>query len=158
MVTSDTVLHSERLWPGAAVWTTTVFFAVAVALAILPASLPVALGGAAAVLLLGVLLGWATTPLVRIEGGELRAGRARIPVELLGEPVALGPVETRAALGPDLDARAYLCLRAWARTAVQVPVTDPRDPTPYWFVSTRRPEELATAIRTAQSAARAQAA
>src|SRR5690606_14388143 len=82
---------------------------------------------------------WLTTPLVAVTDGELRAGRARIPVSLLGEPVALDAIATRAALGPDLDARAFVCLRAWAGTAVQVPVNDPRDPTPYWFVSSRRP-------------------
>jgi hypothetical protein len=39
-----------------------------------------------------------------------------------------------------------VCLRAWARTAVRVEVLDPADPTPYWLVSTRRPDELAAAI------------
>lgn len=150
MVTDAAPLYSERLWPGAVVWGTTVFFAVAVAIAILPASFEVAVGAAVVVLVLGLVLAWITTPVVAVSGGELRAGRARIPVVLLGEPEELDALATRAALGPDLDARAYVCLRAWARTAVRVPVTDPRDPAPYWFVSTRRPAALAAALRQAQ--------
>ena len=150
MVTPTAPLYSERLWPGAVVWGTTLFFAVAVGVAIVPASLTVAVVAAVAVLVVGLVLGWVTTPLVTVSREEFRAGRARIPVILLGEPVALDALETRAALGPDLDARAYVCLRAWARTAVRVPVTDPKDPTPYWFVSSRRPELLAAALREAR--------
>lgn len=151
MTSDDEPTFTERLWPGGLVWGTTVFFALAVGIAVFPASPPVAIGAAAVVLATGVALAWLTTPLVAVADGELRAGRARIPVSLLGEPVALDAVATRAALGPDLDARAFVCLRAWAGTAVQVPVNDPRDPTPYWFVSSRRPELLAAAIRAAQA-------
>ena len=45
-----------------------------------------------------------------------------------------------------LDARAYLCIRGWIPTGIRVAVADPQDPTPYWLVSTRRPEELLTAF------------
>ncbi len=141
----------ERLWPGAGLWTTSVLFALGVGLAVLPASLVAALVSTGAVLAVGVLLGLLTAPLVAVEAGELRAGRARIPVHLLGTPETLDAVGTRAALGPDLDARAYVCLRGWVRTAVQVPVVDPRDPTPYWFVSTRRPERLVAALEAARA-------
>lgn len=147
MVSIDSPVYSERLWPGAIVWGSTVFFAGAVGVAVLPASPPIAAGAALAVLVLGAVLAWLTTPLVTVSSSELRAGRARIPVSLLGEPEELDALATRAALGPDLDARAYVCLRAWARTAVRVSVVDPRDPTPYWFVSTRRPAALAEALR-----------
>jgi hypothetical protein len=53
----------------------------------------------------------------------------------------------RAARGPELDARAYLCLRGWIAGGVRVPVLDPQDPAPYWLVSSRRPGELAEAVR-----------
>ena len=58
----------------------------------------------------------------------------------------------RQELGPRLDARAYVCLRAWARTGVHVVLEDPQDPTPYWLVSTRRPQDLAQALRAAGAA------
>jgi hypothetical protein len=65
---------------------------------------------------------------------------------LLGTPEALDVAAMRHELGPGLDARAYVCLRAWARTGVRVALNDPDDPTPYWLVSTRRPELLVQAL------------
>ncbi|PZR53817.1 DUF3093 domain-containing protein [Xylanimonas oleitrophica] len=88
-----------------------------------------------------------TAPVVEVAGGELRAGSAHVPLSLLGEPVALADRESmREELGPRLDARAYVVLRTWARTGVRVPLEDPADPTPYWLVSTRRPQELVRAV------------
>lgn len=151
MTTSETTHYRERLWPGAGLWTVTVIFAASVGLAVVPASFPAALVSSLAVLAVGVLLGVLTTPVVAVEAGELRAGRARIPLQHLGEAEQLDPIATRAALGPELDARAYVCLRGWIHTAVRLPVVDPRDPTPYWFVSTRRPTALAAAIERART-------
>lgn len=87
------------------------------------------------------------TPRVRVRGGELSAGAARIPIDLVRDPRPLVGEELREALGPGLDARAYLCLRGWVHSAVRVDVDDPQDPTPYWIVSTRRPDELVAALR-----------
>ncbi|MDX2025238.1 DUF3093 family protein, partial [Microcella sp.] len=50
------------------------------------------------------------------------------------------------ARGQRLDARAFLVLRPDIPAVLRVAVTDPDDPTPYWLLSTRRPEELAAAI------------
>ena len=90
---------------------------------------------------------------VVVAGGELRAGSAHIPVADLGEPVVLDRAGVRAALGPGSDARTWACLRAWVRGGVLMPVTDPRDPTPAWLVSSRRPERLASAIVAERQAA-----
>jgi hypothetical protein len=49
--------------------------------------------------------------------------------------------------GVDADARAYLVLRGYCGGAVKVEVDDPGDPTPYWLVSSRRPLQLAAALR-----------
>lgn len=83
---------------------------------------------------------------VTVEDGTFRAGRARIPVEHLGVPVAHDAAASRRLAGVDADARAYLLLRPYVRRSVQVPVTDPDDPTPYWLVSTRHPDELVHAL------------
>jgi hypothetical protein len=82
---------------------------------------------------------------VRIEAGRdgLRAGRALLPWQYVGPSVALDRAETRRQLGPDADARAYLLVRAYCPRAVKVYVDDESDPTPYWIVSSRRPEALA---------------
>ena len=95
---------------------------------------------------LGAML-LATTTTVAVEDGLLVAGRARIPLALVGEPEVLDAEAMRHARGPGLDARAYLCLRGWIAGGVRVPVLDPQDPAPYWLVSSRRPGELADAVR-----------
>ena len=81
-----------------------------------------------------------------VESGTFRAGRAHIGAEHLGTATALDPEETRRTAGVEADARAFLLLRPYLKRAVRVEITDPADPTPYWLVSTRHPEELARAL------------
>lgn len=84
---------------------------------------------------------------IEVGGGELRAGRAHVPLRFVGEPEPLDAAATRRAAGVEADARAYLLLRPYLKRAVRVPITDPADPTPYWLLSTRRPGAVADAIR-----------
>ncbi len=108
-----------------------------------------------------VVLLVATSPAVVVDLGEpdvgegpsLQAGRAHIGAEHLGEAEMLDAGRLRAVMGPEANGRAYLCHRSWVRQGVRVEVTDPRDPTPYWLVSSRRPEELVAALGRAGQAA-----
>jgi len=102
----------------------------------------------------GVLLAMMTglflsygSPRIDVEGGWLRAGRARIAGEYLGVVVALDAAGTRRVAGPEADVRAYLLLRPYVKRSVRVVVRDERDPAPYWLLSTRDPESLTAAIR-----------
>jgi Protein of unknown function (DUF3093) len=110
--------------PAAAAWTIT-----AIAMAVLALAL-LAYGAAR----------------VTVEGGFLRAGRARIAGFHLGGSSALDAEATRRMSGAEADARAYLLLRPYLKRAVQVEITDPADPAPYWLISTRRPDDLARAL------------
>ena len=139
----------ERLWPS--VWLAPVVPLLGTGFGLVTAPLGAAVAVTVAILatlaLGGMLL--ATTPTVAVADGVFTAGRARIPVGLLGGPEVLDADAMRQARGPELDARAYLCLRGWIPAGVRVPVLDPRDPAPYWLVSSRRPAELAEALRRA---------
>jgi Protein of unknown function (DUF3093) len=146
--TAPDLRFRERLWPGPAWLAAPVGLGIVVGLALWPVGhgLAAAVGAALAVAGAAALL--ATSPVVEVSDGELRAGRARVPVALLGEVTPVPTAQAmREELGPRLDARAYVCLRSWARTGVRVQLVDPGDPTPYWLVSTRRPAELAAALR-----------
>ncbi|URM89325.1 DUF3093 domain-containing protein [Streptomyces sp. MRC013] len=90
---------------------------------------------------------------VRVVAGSLVAGEARIPVAALGEPEVLDAEEARAWRTYKADPRAFMVLRGYVPRAVRVEVTDPADPTPYVYLSTRDPEGLAAAIRRAREAA-----
>lgn len=89
---------------------------------------------------------WLASPRIRVENGELLAGRARIPLDALGEATALTKAEGRIALGVEYDAAAYYSTAPWTMTLVKIEVTDPDDPTTSWILSTRHPEKAAAAI------------
>jgi hypothetical protein len=137
----------ERLWPSWWLAPAVLFVGTGFGLVVAPfggvAMVVVGLLATAAVA--AMLL--ATTATVAVEDGMLVAGRARIPLALVGEPEVLDADAMRHARGPGLDARAYLCLRGWIPGGVRVPLLDPQDPAPYWLVSSRRPGELAEAVR-----------
>ncbi|RQP09909.1 MAG: DUF3093 domain-containing protein [Microbacteriaceae bacterium] len=141
--------YRERLWP--APW---IFLATAL---VIPASLLVFLpidttaGIVVAIVLYGGIVGLllATTPLVEVADGELRAGRARLPLSLVGDVVAARGADAVRERGTGLHADAWLLIRGWLPDLVRVELTDPSDPTPYWLISSRRADDLAEAIRSA---------
>ena len=143
--------YVERLWPSPGVCLITAALGGALGIVVAPIDdrLGIAVGAAAAAGLVVLLITMAAP--VRVLDGEFRAGRARIPVALVGEVEVLDSAGMRAARGPVLDARAYLCLRGWLPQGVRVHLVDPDDPAPYWLVSRRHP----VALRDALSAARA---
>lgn len=138
--------YRERLWPGPGGWLVTAGLGALVGLVLFPVSTGLAWGVGAAAVGAAVGLTAALTPRVEVSGGELRAGAAHIPLSLLGAVTPLSGEALRSALGPDLDARAYVCLRGWVHGAVRLGVVDPDDPTPYWIVSTRNPPALCAAL------------
>lgn len=136
-------LHVPLRW-----WALLTMFLASVLLAFLvatPTWVAFAVTGALTLLAVVFLLSYGAVRVV-VEGDTFRAGRARVPVHLLGAPVALDAQASRLLAGMDADARAYLLLRPYVKRSVQVPVTDPADPTPYWLISTRHPDRLAAAL------------
>ncbi|KDN82856.1 DUF3093 domain-containing protein [Kitasatospora cheerisanensis] len=83
---------------------------------------------------------------IRVVQGSLVAGQARIPVSALGEAEVLNPKEAVAWRSVKADPRAFMLLRSYVPTALKVAVTDPTDPTPYLYLSTRSPQRLADAL------------
>jgi hypothetical protein len=146
----DDTVYRERLMPTVWMYIFIALVLPATLLVFMPISPPV--GVVVGVLLylgaIGSLI--YTAPVIAISGGELRAGRAHIPVSLLGEPAGFTDEEATLERGRRLDARAYLCIRGWVKPVVRIPVTDPADPAPYWLVSTRTPEKLIAAIERSQ--------
>jgi hypothetical protein len=142
----STSRYSERLLPGPLGWGLVVMFAAFMSIALYPVGPTLSVVVGSVVLVAGLVAAVVSTPRIAVAGGELWAGQAHIPLDLLGSAHGLDAAATRVELGPALDARAYVCLRAWARTAVRVDVVDPGDPTPYWLISTRHPGELVRAL------------
>jgi uncharacterized membrane protein (Fun14 family) len=97
-----------------------------------------------------------TAAVVRVDETALRAGRATLPSSAVGAAQPLDATAAALLRGREADSRAYLVLRPWLPLAVRVDVDDPADPAPYWYVSTRHPDPLATAVAGLRDARRAQ--
>lgn len=119
-------------------------FSVAMVVA-LPGWLTVTLTGFL-LLLMGGLLATYGAARIGVTDTWLHVGRARIERSHLGDVVALDAQRMRALAGPEANVRAYLLLRPYVSTGIRIDIDDPRDPTPYWLVSSRRPEALAAAL------------
>ncbi|RXS78824.1 DUF3093 domain-containing protein [Streptomyces sp. TM32] len=139
--------YEERLTAPRSWWVIAALIGVACALMLLPVgTLPMLgglIGGAA---LSAVAVSAYGSARIRVVGGALIAGEAQIPASALGEARALDADEALAWRTYKADARAFMLLRSYVRTAVRVEITDPEDPTPYAYLSTREPERLVAAL------------
>ncbi|MER6070787.1 DUF3093 domain-containing protein [Streptomyces sp. NPDC001817] len=143
--------YEERLTTPRSWWLISFLVGVSFALILLPfGTLPLLgglVGGTAAAAVVASAYG---SPRIRVVGDQLIAGEAKIPVSALGDSEVLDAEEARAWRTYKADTRAFLLLRAYIPTALRVEVTDPEDPTPYLYLSTREPERLAAAIEAAR--------
>ncbi|MBL1067086.1 DUF3093 domain-containing protein [Streptomyces sp. 7-21] len=140
--------YDERLTVPRSWWAMALGGAALVAVALAPLGTAGVLAGlAAGGALCGMALSAYGSARIRVAAGSLIAGQARIPLTALGEVHVLDADEARAWRTHRADARAHMLLRAYIPTAVRVEVTDPDDPTPYLYLSTRQPARLAAALR-----------
>jgi hypothetical protein len=102
------------------------------------------------------LLNWGRAS-IEIEGTQLSAGGASVPLADTGEVRPLDEAQARALRGPRADPRAHLLIRPYLSKAVYVELTS-TDAVPYWLLFTRRPAQLAAAIESARAAGRADTA
>jgi hypothetical protein len=142
--------YDERLTVPRSWWLMAVLGVVLLGISLAPLGpVPLLCGLAGGGALAGVTLSSYGSARIRVVAGSLVAGRARIPVTALGEARALNAAEALAWRTRRADARAHMLLRAYIPTAVRVEVTDPADPTPYLYLSTRKPDRLAAALTAA---------
>jgi Protein of unknown function (DUF3093) len=147
-------MYDERLAVPLRWWALATMFLASLLIAFLVATplwLALLASGVLVALTVGVLVGYGAAR-VTVQAGVLSAGRARISVRHLGEVTPLDAGSTHRLAGRDADARAFLLLRPYVPRAVRVDLTDPDDPTPYWLLSTRRPERLAAVLSAARGA------
>jgi hypothetical protein len=97
---------------------------------------------------LALLLLWRfSSATVVVRDGELWVGEAHLPLEFAGETQIIPGALKRKVLGPAFDPAAFALHRSWVAPMVWIHVTDEEDPTPYWLISSRHPEELVAALR-----------
>ncbi|MEU3245555.1 DUF3093 domain-containing protein [Streptomyces sp. NPDC006875] len=146
--------YEERLTAPRSWWAVCFLVGFALALVFLPfGTLPLLGGLVGGTAVSAVVASSYGSVRIRVVGDSLIAGEARIPVAALGDAEILDQDEARAWRTHKADTRAFMLLRSYIPTALRVQVTDPADPTPYLYLSTREPERLRAALETARAAA-----
>lgn len=140
--------HVERLTASGTWWAIVALLAAVFAWLLLVATTPTVAGlvGLATLVVLGAAMWRWGSIVIDASPGRFRAGEARLDAPHLGTVESLDPVAWRRALDRAGTDRAFLLTRPWIDRGVRVEVVDPADPTPYWLVSSRRPDTLARVV------------
>lgn len=142
----SSTLYSERLSPSVGWWITVLFLSAMTSLLALPLT---QVGAVVVPLVVGAaVIVWMRSLSTRIVVTDTTfvAGRAHIDRTFVAGATGHDAEDSFAQRGHLLDVRAHLVLRPWVKTVVRVEIDDPADPTPYWLVSTRHPDALASAL------------
>lgn len=147
------VLYSERQWVPAWWWVAAIAFA-----ALIGAQMGNNRGiawFAIAFLVVAAVIAWflihLSSTVVKVERDTdgtrwLVIGEANLPNTVVTRSLAVPKSAKRNALGRQLDPAAYLVHHAWVDQLALFVLDDPEDPTPYWLVSSKNPEELLRAF------------
>ncbi|WP_144790122.1 DUF3093 domain-containing protein [Corynebacterium singulare] len=150
---SPTVLYRERQWVPW-YWWLMAAFVVGISVAtvslnrgILWVIIPAILLSAIAV---WVLLTWSNT-VVQVERDTdgtrwLTVKDAQLPHDVVSRSTTVPATARRNALGPQLDPAAFIVTHGWVPEHVMLVLDDPEDPTPYWLINSKNPEQLLAAF------------
>jgi hypothetical protein len=112
-----------------------------------------AFGGSATIvstvvaIILGIVAVAKSKRVIEVSESELRVGAAHIPLRYCGDVQVLASDEFMKARTRDADPAAYFALIFWISHGIKVEITDKRDSTPYWLISTKRGEELKRVLK-----------
>jgi len=94
-----------------------------------------------------VLIAVRTRLMIQVSESELLVGRAHIDLKYIGEVTELDNQAMRKLRTRDADPMAFLGIRFWSSTGVKVEITDNRDETPYWLITSNKANQLAQALK-----------
>jgi len=86
------------------------------------------------------------TSRIRVDQNELRIDKAHIELKYLGKVTILDSDAMRLLRTRDADPAAFLAIKFWASEGIKIELTDPRDVTPYWLITSKRGEKLAALL------------
>jgi len=112
-----------------------------------------ALGDTPALITFGALTLWLivlffkTSLKIEVNQTHLRVGGASIEHKYIGEVTVLSSSEVKLIRTRDADPLAYLAIRFWSSKAIKLQVSDARDKTPYWLITTNNGQDLLKALK-----------
>lgn len=146
--------YRERLSPSLWILVAAALIAPMAALVFSPIDTTLALVIGALIGIAVIVLLIAVAPVIEVDNGRLRAGRARIEVDYLGDAIALHGDQARHARGPGLQPTSWHLIRGGIDPVVVIDIVDPDDPHRTWVVSSRTPERVVAALGRAKAATR----
>jgi len=93
------------------------------------------------------LIYFTSSLVIEIDDLELRVGKAHIDKKFCGEVTVLTPAHMSLQRTREADPAAFLAIRFWTAHGVKIEITDDRDQTPYWLVTSKRGDALAQSLR-----------
>jgi len=149
--------YTEKLWPAWWIWAVIIAGGGALALAFAPISVLWSSVVGAVFILIMTILTVMSIAKIEVSPERVSVGRASIEREFIGEFSSHRKDDAFFERGRGLNGTAFMCFRGWIDPVVKMEITDERDATPYWLVSTRHPEKFVAALEatkpTAQRAA-----
>jgi hypothetical protein len=94
-----------------------------------------------------IVLYFRTALTIRVDKQYLHVGGAKLEHQYIGAVTPLTTAELKLLRTRDADPSAFLAMRFWSSKAVKVEVSDSRDSTPYWLVSSKNPKKLVEALK-----------
>jgi hypothetical protein len=83
---------------------------------------------------------------ITFDGEVLKIDKANIEVKYLGKVTVLDKSAMRLLRTRDADPAAYLAIKFWEPRGLRIDLSDQRDKTPYWLVTSKRGEEIAALL------------
>jgi hypothetical protein len=94
-----------------------------------------------------ILIYFTSSLVIEVDDLELRVGKAHIDKKFCGDVIVLTPAQMSLQRTREADPAAYLAIRFWTAHGVKIAITDGRDQTPYWLVTSKRGDSLTQALR-----------
>lgn len=97
-----------------------------------------------------VMVSWSGTVL-RVEKDAdgtrwLMVKDAQLPHDVVQRSMVVPKSARRNALGPQFDPASFLVTHGWIDEHVMLVLDDPEDPTPYWLIAAKKPQQVLDAF------------
>jgi hypothetical protein len=89
---------------------------------------------------------WFGSPVIEVDESGFSVGDSQLPLSAIGGFEVIEASRAFEERGHRLDAAAYVRFQLSVNTLIKLQVVDAQDPTPYWLIATRNPQQIADTI------------
>mgnify|MGYP002655325601 CR=1 FL=1 len=141
--TSNSASYSERVFPGLSFFLATLFAPAALYLIVLAFDDLWALITFVLSELAIIFLGLFAAPTLSLSSKTLSIANVKIPTQHVKAITVVEASAQQSEKGPKLNPSAYVRFQVGVKGLLKIELNDPKDPTPYWLISSRNPDLVA---------------